>query len=95
MKPKIGKYYLLRTDRYYRSIDLQRDVMFYGKLAVKCESAFGYDGYFGSLVNTAEIYDDLETNNDIEFSEKDIISEYKLSKLPLMYMDFPSKFNKD
>lgn len=88
MKPEFGKYYLLRNNIYYHSIDLQRDVMFTGKLAVKCSSSFGNGGYFGYLINTSENYNDIETKNEIEFRENDIISEYQLKGMPLMYMDF-------
>ena len=93
MKPKFGKYYLLKNNIYYRSIDLQRDVMFKDKVVVKCESAsFGNGGYFGSLVDISEIYNDMETKNEIVFGENDIIEEYKLSGMPLFYMDFNTMF---
>ena len=88
MKPEFGKYYLLKTNKYYRSIDLQRDVMFNGELAIKCGSSFGIGGYFGCLIDTSELYNDMETKNEIVFSEEDVISEYQLSSMPLMYMDF-------
>ena len=88
MKPKFGKYYLLRTNKYYHSIDLQRDVMFKDKVVVKCGSSFGIGGYFGYLVDTSELYNDMETKNEIVFSEEDVISEYQLSGMPLMYTDF-------
>ena len=93
MKAEYGKYYLLDNTKYYRSIDLQRDVKFTGKLAIKCDSEIGEGWYFGILINTSEIYDDLETNNEITFNDEDIIDGYELSKVPLLYMDFIG-FNK-
>jgi len=89
MKAKYGKYYLLDNTKYYRSVDLQRDVKFTEKLVIKCSSEIREGWHFGTLINTSEIYDDLETNNEIVFSDEDIINDYKLFKAPLIYMDFP------
>lgn len=93
MKAKYGKYYLLDNTKYYRCVDLQRDVKFTGKLAVKCDSEIGEGLHFGTLINTSEIYDDLETNNEIVFGDENIIDNYELSKAPLIYMDFPFNGN--
>lgn len=89
MKAEYGKYYLLDNTKYYRCVDLQRDVKFTGKLAIKCDSEISEGWHFGTLINTSEIYDDLETNNEIVFGDENIIDDYELSKAPLIYMDFP------
>ena len=89
MKPKFNKYYLLDTNHTYWSIDLQRMIKFVDKLVVKCTATHNNKMYFGNLINTSEIYNDLETNNEITFCQEDIIEEYKLHKMPLFYMDFP------
>ena len=89
MKPEFGKYYLLNTDKYYYCPVLSREVKFMGTLAVKCSSSFGNNAHFGELIDTSNPYGpDYETNNDIEFSDDDVISEYQLKDIPLMYMDF-------
>lgn len=89
MKAEFGKYYLLNTDKYYFCPVLSREVKFIGNLAVKCSSSFGMTAHFGKLVNTENPNGpDYETNEDIEFSDNDIISEYQLKDIPLMYMDF-------
>ena len=89
MKPKFNKYYLLDTNHTYWSIDLQRMIKFVDKLVVKCTATHNDKMYFGNLINTSEVYNDLETNNEITFCQEDIISEYKLHLMPLFYMDFP------
>lgn len=89
MKPEFGKYYLLNTDKYYFCPVLSREVKFIGNLAVKCHSSFGISAHFGKLVDTKNPNGpDYETNEDIVFSDNDIISEYQLKDMPLMYMDF-------
>ncbi len=89
MKPEPNKYYLLDTNHTYWSIDLKRMIKFVDKLVIKCTAIYNDDMYFGNLINTSEIYDDLETDNEIEFLEEDIIDEYQLKDMPLIYMDFP------
>ena len=89
MKPKRNKYYLLNLDNTYWSLDLQRMVKFVDKLVVKCISNYNDQLYFGNLVNTSEVYDDVDTSHEIQFTKDDIISEYKFHKVPLIYMDFP------
>lgn len=89
MKPKFNKYYLLDTNHAYWSIDLQRMIKFVDKLAVKCTAIYNDKMYFGNLINTSEVYNDLETNNEITFCQEDIIGEYKLHLIPLLYIDFP------
>ena len=89
MKAEYGKYYLLNTDKYYFCPALSRKVKFIGKLAVKCDSSFEISGHFGKLVDTSNSNGpDYETNQDIEFSDNDIISEYQLKDIPLMYYEF-------
>ena len=89
MKPKFNKYYLLDINHTYWSIDLQRMIKFVDKLVVKCTATYNDKMYFGNLINTSEVYDDLETNNEITFCQEDIIGEYKLHLIPLLYIDFP------
>ena len=89
MKAEYGKYYLLNVDKYYFCPALSREVKFIGKLAVKCDSSFEISGHFGKLVDTSNPNGpDYETNQDIEFSDNDIISEYQLKDIPLMYYEF-------
>jgi uncharacterized pyridoxamine 5'-phosphate oxidase family protein len=64
-------------------------IKFVDKLVVKCTATHNDKMYFGNLINTSEVYNDLETNNEITFCQEDIISEYKLHLMPLFYMDFP------
>ena len=96
MKAKCGKYYLLNNENLYFSVDLQRLVKFDGILAVKCENDFisSLGGHFGKLINTSEIYDDIITDNDIIFTDEDIIDKYKLHKALFWYMDFPFNWQK-
>ena len=92
MSPKIGKYYLLDSNKYYFCPALSRNVKFMGNVAVKCGSSFGYDSFFGNLIDTSNPHGpDYETNTDIVFRKNDVISEYEMKDMPLMYMDFPSK----
>ena len=80
------KYYELDTEQRYFSIDLQRSVKFYGKLAVKPthrshEICGTFKGggclWFGTLVNVdTNGLHDYDTNNEIEFVAQDILSEY-------------------
>ena len=90
MKPEFGKYYLLNTDKYYYCTDIGRQIKFMGTLAVKCSSSLGNNAHFGELIDTSNPNGpDYETNNDIVFSDDDVISEYKRKDMPLLYMDFP------
>ena len=89
MKAEYGKYYLLDNSKYYFCIDIRRLVKFSDTLVVKCDSGFLNDGHFGLLVDTTNPNGpDYDTNNEIEFSDEDIISEYTLKDMPLLYMDF-------
>jgi len=88
MKGEYGKYYLLDNTKYYKSVDLQREVKFSGKLAVKCDSQFEENHHFGMLIDISNIYDDHITNNEIIFSDDDIIDTYKFFKAPVLYIDF-------
>lgn len=89
MNPEFNKYYLLDTNHSYWSVDLQRVIKFVDKLVVKCIATHDNKIYFGNIVNISEVYNDLETNNEIIFYQEDIIEEYKLHKMPIFYMDFP------
>jgi len=97
IKPKFNKYYLLDTNHAYWSIDLQRMIKFVDKLVVKCMATYKYNDemYFGNLINTSEVYDDLETNNEITFCQKDIIREYKLHKTHIFFVDFAKNNSKE
>ena len=89
MKGEYGKYYLLNTDKYYFCPALIREVKFNGTLVVKCTSSFGINAHFGKLIETNNTNGpDYEGTQDIEFSDNDIISEYQLKDMSLMYMDF-------
>ena len=92
MKAKVNKFYVLRTDNYYFSVDLQRNVKFDSKLIVKCTNHYGYNdtGHFGIILDNFGM-SNYETKNQIQFSDSDIIKEYDYnSNLPLFYMDFQS-----
>lgn len=89
MKAEYGKYYLLNRDKYYFCPSLNREVKFLGNLVVKCNSSFGMSAHFGKLVDTKSLNGpDYEIKEDIEFSDNDILSEYQLRDMPLLYMDF-------
>jgi len=93
MKIEYGKYYLLDNSKYYFCIDISRLVKFSGTLVVKCDSGFLNDHHFGLLVDTTNSYGpNYDTNNQIEFSDSDVISEYTLLDMPLLYMDFEYGF---
>ena len=98
-KPKLkieyGKYYLLNTENYYFCPDLRRKIKFVGKVAIKCGSKFGDDGFFGELINTeSEFGPDYQTNVEIEFGSDDVISEYELRDMPVFFIDFDQNKNK-
>ena len=68
---------------------MQRSVRFDGLVAVKCDSGFGEDTHFGYLINTENPNGpDYETNSEIEFINSDIISEYHLREMKLIYSEF-------
>lgn len=93
MKAEYGKYYLLDNTKEYFCVNIQRRVKFSGKLAVKCDSGFFNSGHFGYLIDTSEKFGpDYETNNEIEFGDENVISEYILKDMPITYMDID--FNK-
>ena len=89
MKAEYGKYYLLNPNNSYFSVSLQRSVKFDGLVAVKCDSGFGEDAHFGYLINTENPNGpDYETKSEIEFNDSDIIEEYQLKDMKLIYYDF-------
>ncbi len=92
MEGKYGKYYLLDVSKQYFCVDLQRTIKFDGTLAVKCDCCFGEHSHFGKLINTNFVCGpDYETNNEIEFSDCDIISEYQLRQQKIMYFNLLDK----
>lgn len=91
---EVGKYYVLNPDRFYFSIDLQRTVKLINPVIVKLTHTSTLGVLFGSLVDVG-ILIDIDTNNEIEFKEDDIIGEYELKNTPSMvncYMDFNGLF---
>jgi len=88
MKGEYGKYYKLNNDKFYYCVTLQKSIKFSGILVVKCDSAYGTDLHFGYLVDTGiSGGPDYDTNNEIEFCDDDIISEYTKQDMPLYYND--------
>ena len=90
-KIKYGKYYLLNNENYYFCPDIRRKVKFIDNLVVKytsdCDSIC-----FGVLIDTQNLEGpDYETNIDIEFSINDILSEYELRDMPIIFTDFNQK----
>lgn len=66
----------------------------FGLVAAKAESAGILDKiHFGYLVDTSNPYGpDYEQNLcEIEFTDEDIIDEYQLREMILLYMDFSYK----
>lgn len=95
MKAEYGKYYLLDNSKYYFCIDISRLVKFPDALVVKCDSGFLDDHHFGLLVDTTNPNGpDYDTNHQIEFSDADVIIEYTLRDMPLLYTDFDYKNKK-
>lgn len=96
---EFDKYYRLKPDGRYWCIPLQTIVSFPDGVVVKAESRSAFDIgdkgrlWFGKLVDTRGSMD-YDTNNEIEFFEEDVVSEYKFrDNIPfppfLMYSIFP------
>ena len=96
---EFDKYYRLKPDGRYWCIPLQTIVSFPDGVVVKAESRSAFDigdkgrVWFGKLVDTRGLMD-YETDNEIEFFEDDVVSEYEFrEKIPfppfLMYSIFP------
>ena len=84
-----GKYYKLNNHKSYFCVQLQRMIKFEDLLVVKCSSGFYNGGHFGSLVDTRfPGGPDYDTENEIEFGDEDIISEYHLREMKLIYSEF-------
>ena len=92
MNAEYGKYYQLNNSKSYFCVTIQRVVKFEGLLVVKPERA-GVDDimHYGHLVDTSNPSGpDYESNIcEIEFKDEDILNEYQLKDMPLLYMDFP------
>jgi len=92
MTVEYGKYYLLDSNKYYFCPDIGRKVKFMGNVAIKCGSSFGHDSFFGNLIDTSNPDGpDYETNTDIEFRKNDVISEYEMRDMPIIFTDFNQK----
>jgi len=92
MKPEPNKYYVLNSNISYFCVSIQRIVKFFGLVVVKAENAGISDfTHFGYLVDTSNPFGpDYESNLcEIKFTDNDILSEYQLKDMPLIYMDFP------
>jgi len=87
MKAEFGKFYILNHNKDYFSVELQRNIKFNEPLIIKCGSGFFKTCHFGCLVNTG-IGNDFITDNEIEFSDEDVVSEYFLQVKPINFVDF-------
>ena len=77
MNAEYGKYYQLNNSKSYFCVQLQRMIKFEDLLVVKCGSGFYNSGHFGYLVDTNfPGGPDYDTENEIEFSDEDVIFEY-------------------
>lgn len=84
---KFGEKYLLNSNKYYFCIPLQRSIKFTGNVAVEFTSRSELGRIcFGKLIDIGE--QDYVTDNDIEFYEDDVIEQYEMNVIPLLYMDF-------
>ena len=84
---KFGEKYLLNSNNYYFCIPLQRGVKFTGNVAVEFTSRSELEGIcFGKLIDIGG--QDYVTDNEIEFYEDDVIEQYEMNVIPLLYMDF-------
>ena len=84
---KFGEKYLLNSNNYYFCIPLQRGVKFTGNVAVEFTSRSELGGIcFGKLIDIGG--QDYVTDNEIEFYEDDVIEQYEMNVIPLLYMDF-------
>ena len=87
-----GKYYSLYPNIYYFSIDLQRGVKFNGRVVVCLRHFVDGKPAIGTLVDVGGPgLADYDTENEIEFSENDVIEEYEFngdgSAIPIFFMD--------
>ena len=92
MNAEYGKYYQLNNSKSYFCVTIQRVVKFEGLLVVKSENAGINDLiHYGYLVDTNNPSGpDYESDIcEIEFKDEDILNEYQLKDMPLLYMDFP------
>ena len=90
MKAEANKFYKLNSNHTYFCVTIQRRVKFFGLIAVKAENAGISDKiHFGYLIDTSNVVGpDYESNLcEIEFTDNDIIEEYQLKDMPLLYMD--------
>lgn len=91
MKAEANKYYVLNSNNPYFCVTIQRMVKFLGLVAVKAESAGILDKmHYGYLIDTRNPFGPDYENQlcEIEFTDEDIIDEYQLKDMPLMYLDF-------
>jgi len=79
---EVGTYFKLLGNKYYFFVDLQRMVKFKSPVVVKLTNLVNDKPCFGNLVSIGrtKFSPDYDTNNTIEFTEKDIIGEYTFKK---------------
>ena len=92
MKAEIKKTYQLDSNAIYFCPDIHREVKFIGPVVVECTNHFGETNHFGKLADLSSTGNgpDYMSDVEIEFSDDNIICEYELKQMPLMYMDFIS-----
>ena len=91
MKAELNKYYQLNNSKSYFCVTIQRRVKFEGLLVIKPEKV-GIDDiiHYGYLVDIS-FPSGLDYESElceIEFKDEDILNEYQLKDMPLLYMDF-------
>lgn len=90
MEIEIGKYYALNPDKFYFSIDLRRTVKFINPVIVKAAHVgkVGTENiFFGKLVDVG-LSIDYDTNNEIEFTDDDILREYTFKNVSVANVGF-------
>ena len=92
---EIGKYYVIKSDKYYFCINIQSSIKFQeisltSPLVIKIEhSDCNWGVFFGKLIKHSHFGDEL-TDIELEVEQADIICEYNFqeNKVPFFYMDF-------
>ena len=85
---EFGDKYLLNSDNYYYCIQMRRDIKFRENVVVELTArSFTKDGVcFGKLIDIDRW--DFVSENEISFLEDDVIEQYEMNVIPLLYMDF-------
>lgn len=106
---EFDKHYELNLDRYYWCKQLQQSIKFEKRVVVKATQRTAFDVsdkehidkrrmWFGKVVVELISGIDQESEFEINFTEEDVVGEYKFKEtpstpLPCYYMDYPYGWN--